>query len=106
MVGVMGLILELGLIAVAAALGHSPDGNYKGPSLGENATVVQALTVVFGAGVLAPVTEEVIFRGTIEGGMRAGLSRFVNSEAARFWIPAVISSLIFVSAHETADPVL
>jgi len=90
-------------VAVAQMLGHELHPNYKGPMGTETMTIVQAVAVWVGAAVMAPISEEAIFRGGLQGRLaKLGAKLHLGS----FVAPAVITSLIFVALHETSDPVL
>jgi len=106
-VGVLAAVgpLVFTIIAITAAqlLGHVLNPNYEGPSGADGATVVKAVAVFVGAAVMAPISEEVIFRGGLQG-MLAKLSSKIR--LGSFLLPAIITSLIFVALHETSDPVL
>ena len=86
-------------IGMASALGYHFHGDYEDP-FADTGIAPLALCAVF----LGPVAEEIIFRGGLMGGLRAITSRLPR--IGQFWVPAALSSLVFVAAHETSDPVL
>lgn len=101
--GLAGMLFTGVATAVVGALGWVPHGNYEMPFDTEHLTVAAAVAMLIGGAVMAPMAEEVIFRGALQG----GLSRLsAKLRAGAFVIPAVLTSLIFVAVHETADPVL
>lgn len=91
--------------SIAQFLGHQLHPNYQGAVGGGDLvpSIVQALAIWVGAAVMAPVSEEAIFRGGMQGGL-AKLS--VKLRLGSFVLPALISSAIFVALHETADPLM
>lgn len=107
-VGLIGAVVPLLItnvaIAVAVALGYQLHPNYSNPG-GEVAGLAAAALFGVMAAVVAPISEEVVFRKGIMGGFRKAFKK-VSGEAGAFWIPAILSSLIFVAVHETADPLL
>jgi membrane protease YdiL (CAAX protease family) len=106
-VGFLGAVIPLALtmaaVTVAQLLGYHLHPNYQGPSGAETTSLVQALAIWVGAAVMAPVSEEAIFRGGIQGRL-AKLSQKLH--LGNFVLPALITSVIFVALHETSDPVL
>ncbi|MBI2787901.1 MAG: CPBP family intramembrane metalloprotease [Elusimicrobia bacterium] len=91
------------VVVIAQLLGYTLHPNYQGPSAGEVPTILSALAMWVGAAIMAPVSEEAIFRG--------GLQRKLSQLTAKlhigdFVVPATITSMIFVALHETSDPVL
>lgn len=101
---VVPLLITNVAITVALALGYQLHPNYSTPA-GEVAGL--AATAMFGvmAAVVAPISEEVVFRKGIMGLFQKAFKK-ISGEAGAFWIPAILSSLIFVAVHETADPLL
>jgi membrane protease YdiL (CAAX protease family) len=90
--------------SVAQFLGYQLHPNYQGGGGGDIVpSIVQSLSVLVGASVMAPLSEEAIFRGGLQGGL-AWLS--AKLRLGSFVLPALISSLIFVALHETADPLM
>lgn len=69
----------------------------------EGMTVIQALAIWVGAAIMAPISEEALFRGGLQGTL-AKISAKIR--LGSFILPAVLTSLIFVALHETSDPVL
>lgn len=102
---VVPLVLTGVIVGVAQAFGYDLHPNYSSPAEGIGATpsVASALVLTAAAAVMAPVSEEIVFRAGLQGGL-AKLTKFLRMGS--FWIPAVLSSLVFVAVHETADPVL
>lgn len=103
---VIGLLLQAVIPAVAAALGWEFNSNYEGPSTDMITGWLSGLRLFGAVTVMAPITEEVLFRGGILGGMMWLGSKLGKNKLVRMWLPAVLSSIIFVAVHETADPVL
>lgn len=91
--------------SIAQFLGYQLHPNYQGAVGGGDLvpSIVQALAIWVGAAVMAPMSEEAIFRGGMLGGL-AKLS--VKLRLGSFVLPALISSAIFVALHETADPLM
>lgn len=90
-------------VGVAQMLGHELHPNYEGPAGTDATTILQALGIWIGAAVMAPISEEAIFRG----GLQAGLAKLsAKIRLGSFILPAAVTSLIFVALHETSDPVL
>jgi len=106
-VGFLAAVIPIAftMVTVVAAqlLGYEMHPNYQGPSAGDAPTILQAAALWIGAAVMAPVSEEAIFRGGLQGRL-ARLSAKVR--LGSFVAPAIITSLIFVALHETSDPVL
>jgi membrane protease YdiL (CAAX protease family) len=106
-VGLLAAVIPLAItfatMAAATALGYHFHAGYQNP-FPEKMTLVTAATSLIGAAFLAPVAEEMIFRGGIMGGIRA-MTKNIRG-IGQFWIPAVVSSVLFVSVHELSDPVL
>ncbi|PIR15711.1 MAG: hypothetical protein COV48_12860, partial [Elusimicrobia bacterium CG11_big_fil_rev_8_21_14_0_20_64_6] len=100
---VIPLAITMGAVVIAQMLGYQLHPNYQGPSAGDVPTILSALAMWVGAAVMAPVSEEAIFRGGLQGGL-AKLSAKLH--LGSFILPAVITSLIFVALHETSDPLL
>ena len=65
---------------------------------------LDAVMTMTAASVMAPISEEVIFRGGLMGGIRNATRRI--PVVGQFWIPAVVSSAVFVAMHDLSDPVL
>jgi membrane protease YdiL (CAAX protease family) len=102
---VIPLVISGVAINVAESLGYVLHPNYdleNNVELGVGALGSLMLAAV--VSVFAPVSEEIIFRGGVMGGLQR-LTRGLGAKAA-FWIPAVLSSSLFVVIHETADPLL
>lgn len=99
------LILSGAVWGAAKLLGHVENSNYTDAAdlLGSAPDLGGVLFFTFAVSVLAPVSEEIFFRAGIQG----GLSKLTKSlRLGAFWIPAVVSSVLFVAVHETSDPVL
>ncbi len=90
-------------VGVAQMLGHDLHPNYKGPMGTDTTTMLQAIAIWIGAAVMAPISEEAIFRGGLQGTL-AKISAKIR--LGSFILPAIITSGIFVALHETSDPVL
>lgn len=107
--GYLGAIASLVATAVivggAQLLGHELHPNYSSPAegLGDTPSLLQAGVLFLAASVLAPIAEEIVFRAGIQGGL-SKVTQFLR--LGRFWLPAVLGSVIFVAVHETSDPVL
>ncbi len=100
---VVPIAITMVTVVVAQLLGYTLHPNYQGPSAGEVPTILSALAMWVGAAVMAPISEEAIFRG----GLQKKISQFTAKlHIGAFVVPAVITSLIFVALHETSDPVL
>lgn len=100
---VVPIAITMVTVVIAQLLGYTLHPNYQGPSAGEVPTILSALAMWVGAAIMAPVSEEAIFRG--------GLQKKISQITAKlhigdFVIPATITSFIFVALHETSDPVL
>lgn len=100
---VVPIVLTMGTVVVAQLLGYHMHPNYQGPSAGLAPSVLSALALWAGAAIMAPVSEEAIFRGGLQGRLRA-LS--VKLHLGDYVLPALITSVVFVALHETSDPVL
>jgi membrane protease YdiL (CAAX protease family) len=90
-------------VAVAQALGYVLHPGYQSPA----PSVINPRTAAstFGmAAVLAPVSEELVFRSGLMGGLQKLFKRVPL--AGEFWLPALLSSAIFVALHELSDPLL
>ena len=68
-------------------------------------SVFGAIALMTVLSILAPISEEAIFRGGLMRWLESKTGRFAG-EIGRFWIPALVSSVVFTLLHETADPVL
>ncbi len=100
---VIPIAITMVTVAVAQMLGYQLHPNYQGPAGTATMTVVQAVAVWVGAAVMAPVSEEAIFRGGLQGRLAKLAAKL---HLGSFIAPAIITSLIFVALHETSDPVL
>jgi membrane protease YdiL (CAAX protease family) len=102
--GLAGLVFTgVATALIAGFTGWTPHGNYQAPFDAMHGGLGVALSIFLGAAVLAPMAEEVIFRGALQGGLSKITARL---KLGAFAVPAVITSLAFVAVHETADPVL
>lgn len=101
--GTLGVLFtDLGVI-VAGLLGWAPHGNYVPPMAGAEPTVLGALVLLTVGSVMAPIAEEILFRAGLQGGLSKVTSKL---HLGSFLLPALVTSLVFVAVHETADPVL
>ncbi len=100
---VIPIAITMGSIAIAQAFGYQLHPNYQGPMGTQAMTFLQAVAVWIGAAVMAPVSEEAIFRGGLQGRL-AKLSAKLH--LGNFIVPALITSVLFVALHETSDPLL
>jgi membrane protease YdiL (CAAX protease family) len=87
---------------ITQACGHTPHSDYRGIEL--LPTWIGAARNLLMGVILAPLSEEPIFRGALMGGIAKLTSRIPR--LGDFWIPALGSSTLFALAHETSDPVL
>ncbi|OIO10413.1 MAG: hypothetical protein AUJ52_04155 [Elusimicrobia bacterium CG1_02_63_36] len=78
--------------------------NYEAWGLPAGASWETAAAFLLRGGLLAPVSEEAIFRGALLGSLWTGLMRLRLGERAAFWCSAIPVSLLFVCLHETANP--
>lgn len=101
---VLMLVTQIGIPAIAAAFGYQANPNYQGPELKDLVTGASAVGLMATIAILAPITEEAIFRGGLQKWLASKFSG--SGELAKFWLPALVSSTIFVLLHETSDPVL
>lgn len=100
--GFVGMALTILGSGVASMIGWHQHGNYHMP-LPTHGGIAAAIAISLGASVLAPMAEEVLFRGGLQG----GLSKLTTKlRLGAFAIPALITSAVFVVVHETSDPVL
>jgi membrane protease YdiL (CAAX protease family) len=101
---VIPLAITIAAISIALFLGYKLHSNYYNGSLNAEApAMIQAAASWVGAAVMAPISEEAIFRG----GMQGTLAKITKKLHLRsFVVPALITSLLFVAIHETADPLL
>ncbi len=97
------MIITYGAYFVAALTGYEFHPNYHGPATVAVDTVAGALALWVGAAVMAPVAEEAMFRGFLQGRL-AKLTSWLH--LGNYILPAAASSLLFVGLHETSDPVL
>ena len=106
-VGLLAAVVPIAItmvtVVVAQLLGYQLHPNYQGPSAGDVPTILSALAMWVGAAVMAPISEEAIFRGALQGKLSKIAAKL---RLGSFVLPAVVTSLIFVALHETSDPVL
>lgn len=100
---VIPIAITMVTVVVAQMLGYVLHPNYQGPDAGAAPTIISALALWVGAAVMAPISEEAIFRGGLQKKLSQLSSKF---RLGTFVLPAAITSLIFVALHETSDPVL
>ncbi|MDP3544278.1 MAG: CPBP family intramembrane metalloprotease [Elusimicrobiota bacterium] len=100
---VIPIAITMVTVVVAQLLGYELHPNYEGPDAGAMPTIISALALWVGAAVMAPVSEEAIFRGGLQKKLSQLSAKF---RLGTFVLPATATSLIFVALHETADPVL
>ncbi len=100
---VIPIAITMVTVVVAQLLGYELHPNYQGPDAGAMPTILSALAMWVGAAVMAPISEEAIFRGGLQGKLAKLSAKF---RLGSFVLPAAVTSLIFVALHETADPVL
>jgi membrane protease YdiL (CAAX protease family)/uncharacterized RDD family membrane protein YckC len=96
----LAVLAYLGFAIVAAGLlnalfGYSPEQEELSETLDLDLTPVTIAAMYLSAVVIAPLTEEMFFRGFVFGGIRARHG---------FWVGAVISSLIFGAVHAGTGP--
>ena len=108
-VGYIGAILMLFVSEVvpqaASAIFHYvPHPSYQGPAMA-SPTAWAAIALMLVISVLAPISEEAIFRGGLMRWLRAKFDGLAG-ELGSFWIPALITSVVFTVLHETSDPLL
>jgi len=124
-------VIEVGVTQAATLLGYHFHSNYALPGMGTgdgSMGIGMAIWLALTAVIMAPLGEEVLFRGVIMGELSywwqtpARFFRWLNpqgrigkavggffqwlSRAGGYLVPALLSSLIFVAGHETSDPVL
>lgn len=103
-VGTIGAVVPMllsNLIVIGALLlGHQFTPTYENPAAFVTNTALALLFAVI-ASVMAPVAEEVVFRS-----MAMKAAQKLTKTFSTFWAPAVLTSALFVSIHETGDPVL
>lgn len=97
------MIVTYGAYFAAALTGYEFHPNYHGPPTVAVTTVASSLALWVGAAVMAPVAEEAMFRGFLQGRL-AKLTSWLH--LGNYILPTVASSLLFVALHETSDPVL
>ena len=106
-VGLLGATIPLAItmisVTVAQLLGYQLHPNYQGPMTEAAPSIIQALAIWVGAAIMAPISEEAIFRG----GMQGTLAKLTKKlRLGDFVVPTVIVSTLFVALHETSDPLL
>lgn len=109
----IGLAVNVIVPMVAHAAGYQFHPNYRGPNAIPIKSLADIARMAVASTVMAPVTEEVAFRGVLMGSLAVGGAKLANwlggrpalKEALGHWLPAIVSSVIFVALHETADMV-
>jgi heat shock protein HtpX len=120
--GAIGIIIPGIITAVAVnGFGYQLHSNYMSPENIVIKGVAQALRIGTGGAIIAPIAEEVLFRGGMIGGLAwlgtkaadSGLARRLGLSEKPFfrklmttYLPLVVSSAIFVVVHETGDPLM
>lgn len=102
--GALGLVLVYGAVSAAQALGYVPHSDYQAPVLPPSLGFSQAVSLVALGSVFAPIVEELVFRVGLLGGLEAVAKKITERWAGG--IASVLSSVLFVVVHETADPLL
>lgn len=97
------LAITIVVTAVAAYLGYALHPGYHSP-VPEQLTVTTVAATAAMAAVMAPVSEEMLFRNGLMAGLRRILRRIPL--VGEFWLPALASSVVFVALHELSDPLL
>lgn len=97
------LLYNFGIPAIANALGIPVNTTYVPPPLVSH-TVSAAIALGLAVAAMAPIAEEVIFRGGLQGWLRKHFSALPKA-IGTFWLPALLSSAVFVPLHEYTDPV-
>lgn len=102
---VIPMAITFASTSIAQLLGYHLHPNYQGAVGGGDLvpSMLQALSIWVSTAVMAPVSEEAIFRGGMQGGL-AKLSGKLH--LGSFVFPSLITSVIFVALHETADPLM
>lgn len=101
--GTIGVVFTEASCILAGLLGWSYHGNYQPPMEDSDPTAaIAALFLVVGS-VLAPIAEEIVFRAGLQGGLAKLTGKL---RLGTFLLPALAATLVFVAAHETADPVM
>lgn len=98
---VLGLGLIYGAQALAQALGYVVRSNYQGPAIAG-----MGVAGLFAAvAVIAPIVEEIMFRAGFMGLLKRVGTKVLPERWAAV-AAGVLSSVVFVLLHETADPLL
>lgn len=102
-VGFVAAVISLAIsqagLRLAPLMGHQFHSSNPFAMIPATAAALAFLNLAF----MAPVAEEMLFRGGLMGGIRRLTS---GIPLGKFWIPAALSSAVFVAAHEVSDPVL
>ncbi|MFA6579226.1 MAG: CPBP family intramembrane glutamic endopeptidase [Elusimicrobiota bacterium] len=93
-------------LGIAKAAGYVFHGDYAAEAVSGGMPAPLALGIGIAGAVLAPIAEEVIYRGAFMEMLRKTGPVGAASKPDRFWVPALISSVVFVLMHETSDPLL
>ncbi|MEK7389577.1 MAG: CPBP family glutamic-type intramembrane protease [Elusimicrobiota bacterium] len=101
--GAIPLAFTWAVTSAALALGYEMHSNYDFPKLLENATLSDIVNLFPKIAIVAPILEELLFRAGLQGLLT---KLWEKAKWGSFAVPALISSLIFVALHETADPLL
>ncbi|HAZ07967.1 MAG TPA: hypothetical protein DCZ01_05450 [Elusimicrobia bacterium] len=101
--GTLGVVFTDASQILATLLGWSFHGNYKSPVGSSDPTAAIASLFLVVGSVLAPIAEEIVFRAGLQGGLAKLTGKL---HLGTFLLPALAATLVFVAAHETADPVM
>jgi hypothetical protein len=101
--GFLGLAFTQIATMVAGVLGWVPNSNYHFPVDLSHPSLAMVGVVGLVASVMAPISEEILFRAGLQG----GLSKLTKKlHLGSFVLPALVTAALFVVVHETADPVM
>ncbi|MBI5200222.1 MAG: CPBP family intramembrane metalloprotease [Elusimicrobia bacterium] len=96
------MAVNFGFPVIADALGLAQNTTYQPPPLPSFTIAGVTALMLFIAG-MAPVAEEGLFRGGVMTAVRNKFGRL--KRVGQFWLPAIVSALLFVPLHEMSDPV-
>jgi membrane protease YdiL (CAAX protease family) len=103
--GLGPVVFSIVVTLAAEIFGYQMHPSYPGlQSLSSPIAITAAASEAVAVAVIAPIAEELIFRKGLMGGLRRILNRI--PKVGDFWLPAIISSTVFVMKHETSDPLL